>query len=129
MNEQARTSSENPTFRPAKPIGWVIRGAQHLNRVDLAWRNRLGLEERALELLRASVAGLESSSPPTAPTRRIKVCLELSRRCRRRFLYGALHQPVTTRDQQGSDDQGVDRNTDDEREAELSEGAQRAEQE
>ena len=38
-------------------------------------------------------------------------------------LAGALHQPVTARDQQGPDDQCVDRDTDDEREAELSEGA------
>ena len=105
----------------------MIRGAQHLNRVDLAWRTRLGLEEHP-GALPHSVAGLESSSPPTTPTRRIKACLELSRRCRRRFLQGT-HQPVTARDQQGSDDQRVDRDTDDEREAELSERAQRAEQE
>ena len=52
MNEQARTSSENPTFRPAKPIGWVIRGAQHLNRVDLPGATGL-VSKSALELLRA----------------------------------------------------------------------------
>jgi hypothetical protein len=28
--------SENPTFRPDKPWGWVIRAAQMGNRLDVA---------------------------------------------------------------------------------------------
>jgi 1-acyl-sn-glycerol-3-phosphate acyltransferase len=88
VNEQARTISENPTFRPAKAIGWVIRGAQILNRLDLAWRNRLRLEKRDLEILRALPrgAGIILASNHADETD-MKACLELSRRCRRRFLF------------------------------------------
>ena len=77
-------------FRPAKPAGWVIRGAQILNRLDLAWRNRLRLEERDLEVLRALPrgAGIILASNHADETD-MKACLELSRRCRRRFLYMA----------------------------------------
>jgi 1-acyl-sn-glycerol-3-phosphate acyltransferase len=86
--DKTTTSSGNPTFRPAKPAGWVIGGAQILNRLDLAWRNRLVLEERDLEVLRSLPAGagiiLASNH---ADETDMKVCLELSRRCRRRFLY------------------------------------------
>ena len=82
------TDSGGPTFRPAKPVGWVIRGAQILNRLDLAWRNRLRLEERDLEVLRAIPrgAGIILASNHADETD-MKACLELSRRCRRRFLY------------------------------------------
>ena len=69
--DKPTTISENPTFRPAKPVGWIIRGAQVLNRLDLAWRNRLCLDERDLEVLRSLPPGRGSSSPPTTPTRRI----------------------------------------------------------
>ena len=41
----------------------------------------------------------------------------------------AASQPVTARDQQGADEQSVDRDSDDEREAELAKRAERAEQE
>ena len=69
--DKPTTISETPAFRPAKPIGWVIAGAQILNRLDLAWRNRLCLEQHDLEVLRHCLAGRGSSSPPTTPTRRI----------------------------------------------------------
>ena len=87
-NGQTTTISENPTFRPAKPVGWVIWGAQILNRLDLAWRNRLRLEQRDLEVLRALPrgAGIILASNHADETD-MKACLELSRRCRRRFLY------------------------------------------
>jgi 1-acyl-sn-glycerol-3-phosphate acyltransferase len=88
VNENARTSAGNPTFRPAKPIGWVIRGARVLNCLDLAWRNRLHLEKRDLEILRSIPrgAGIILASNHADETD-MKACLELSRRCRRRFLY------------------------------------------
>jgi 1-acyl-sn-glycerol-3-phosphate acyltransferase len=86
--DNTTTSSGNPTFRPAKPARWVIGGAQILNRLDLVWRNRLVLEERDLTVLRSLPAGagiiLASNH---ADETDMKVCLELSRRCRRRFLY------------------------------------------
>ena len=82
------TDSGSPTFRPAKPVGWVIRGAQILNRLDLAWRNRLRLRKCDLEALKAlpSGAGIILASNHADETD-MKACLELSRRCRRRFLY------------------------------------------
>jgi len=49
--------SESPSFRPAKPSGFVIAGAQFLNRLDLAWRNRLRPEKSDLAVLRALPAG------------------------------------------------------------------------
>ena len=68
MNGKARIIAESPSFRPAKPIGWVIADAEILNRVDLAWRNRLRLEERDLEILRASSRGRDH--PRLQPCRR-----------------------------------------------------------
>lgn len=87
MSEQ-QTDSGGPTFLPAKPVGWVIRGAQILNRLDLAWRNRLRLAKCDLEVLRAIPrgAGVILASNHADETD-MKACLELSRRCRRRFLY------------------------------------------
>jgi 1-acyl-sn-glycerol-3-phosphate acyltransferase len=82
------TISENPTFRPAKPIGWVIGGAQALNRLDLAWRNRLSLEGRDLDVMRSLPAGAGNILASNhADETDMKLCLELSRRCRRRFLF------------------------------------------
>ena len=80
--------SETPSFRPAKPPGWLIWAVQILNRLDLAWRNRLRLEQRDLEVLRdlppgAGVILVSNHADETD----MKACLELSRRCRRRFLY------------------------------------------
>jgi 1-acyl-sn-glycerol-3-phosphate acyltransferase len=82
------TDSGGPTFLPAKPVGWVIRGAQVLNRLDLAWRNRLRLGKGDLEVLRAIPrgAGVILASNHADETD-MKACLELSRRWRRRFLY------------------------------------------
>jgi 1-acyl-sn-glycerol-3-phosphate acyltransferase len=86
--DKPTTISENPTFRPAKPIGWVIAGAQILNRLDLAWRNRLCLQPRDLEVLRSLPrgAGIVLASNHADETD-MKACLELSRRCGRRFLF------------------------------------------
>jgi hypothetical protein len=80
--------SEGPSFRPAKPWGWVIRGVQTYLRFDLAWRNRLLLEPHDLEVLRALPrgAGLILAANHADETD-FKVCLELSRRSGRRFLF------------------------------------------
>jgi 1-acyl-sn-glycerol-3-phosphate acyltransferase len=89
MSEQPADSG-GPTFLPAKPVGWVIRGAQVLNRLDLAWRNRLRLGNRDLEILRAIPRGAGVILAANhADETDMKACLELSRRCRRRFLYMA----------------------------------------
>jgi hypothetical protein len=87
VNENV-SGSENPKFRPAKPARWVIGGAQILNRLDLAWRNRLRVEDQDLEVLRSLPAGTGIILAFNhADETDMKVCLELSRRCRRRFLY------------------------------------------
>ena len=61
--------SENPSFRPATPWGWVIWAVRYL-RLDLAWRNRLHLEPRDLRCCGVSPRGRASSSSPTTPMRR-----------------------------------------------------------
>ena len=80
--------SENPSFRPARPWGWVIWAVRNYLRLDLAWRNRLRLEPRDLEVLRdlPRGAGLILASNHADETD-FKACLELSRRCGRRFLF------------------------------------------
>ena len=80
--------SEGPSFRPARPWGWVIRAVQTFLRVDLAWRNRLHLEPRDLELLRdlPRGAGIILAANHADETD-FKACLELSRRWGRRFLF------------------------------------------
>jgi 1-acyl-sn-glycerol-3-phosphate acyltransferase len=79
---------ETSRFRPAKSPGWIIWAAQILNRLDLAWRNRLRIEPRDLELLRGLPPGAGAILVSNhADETDMRACLELSRRCRRRFLY------------------------------------------
>ncbi|MGO8900634.1 MAG: 1-acyl-sn-glycerol-3-phosphate acyltransferase [Isosphaeraceae bacterium] len=79
--------SENPSFRPATPQRWVLWPVHTYLRLDLAWRNRLRLERRDLEVLRdlPRGAGIILASNHADETD-FKACLELSRRCNRRFL-------------------------------------------
>src|SRR5512132_2528330 len=80
--------SEGPSFRPAKPWGWVIWAVQTFLRIDLAWRNRLHLEPRDLGVLRDLPPGAGIILTPNhADETDFKVCLDLSRRCGRRFLF------------------------------------------
>ena len=80
--------SEAPAFRPARPPGFVIWAARILNRLDLAWRNRLRLEPRNLEILRELPQGMGVILTSNhADELDMRACLELSRRCGRRFLY------------------------------------------
>jgi 1-acyl-sn-glycerol-3-phosphate acyltransferase len=80
--------SEDPTFRPAKPWGWVIWAVQTFLRFDLSRRNRLRLEPRDLEVLRDLPKGVGIILTPNhADETDFKVCLDLSRRCGRRFLF------------------------------------------
>jgi 1-acyl-sn-glycerol-3-phosphate acyltransferase len=80
--------SESPSFRPAKPRGWVIGAVQTFLRFDLARRNRLHLEPRDLDVLRAlpQGAGIILAANHADETD-FKACLELSRRWGRRFLF------------------------------------------
>jgi 1-acyl-sn-glycerol-3-phosphate acyltransferase len=80
--------SENSDFRPATPWGSVIWAVQTYLRLDLGWRNRLRLERRDLKVLSdlPHGAGLLLASNHADETD-LKASLELSRRCKRRFLY------------------------------------------
>jgi hypothetical protein len=80
--------SEAPAPRPAKPWGWVSLAVQAYLRFDLAWANRLRLEQRDLEVLRdlPTGAGIILASNHADETE-FKACFELARRCGRRFLY------------------------------------------
>jgi 1-acyl-sn-glycerol-3-phosphate acyltransferase len=80
--------SEGASFRPAKPRRWVIGAVQAFLRLDLAWRNRLRLEPRDLDVLRSlpQGAGIILAANHADETD-FKACLELSRRCGRRFLF------------------------------------------
>jgi hypothetical protein len=65
----------------------VIWAARILDRLDLAWRNRLRLETGDLEVLR----DLPPETGVILTSNRgdevdMRACLELSRRCGRRFL-------------------------------------------
>jgi 1-acyl-sn-glycerol-3-phosphate acyltransferase len=80
--------AENPTFRPARPWRWVIWAVQTFLRFDLFWRNRVHLEQRDLEVLDALPQGVGLILTPNhADETDFKVCLDLSRRSRRRFLF------------------------------------------
>src|SRR5690242_20297201 len=80
--------SEGTSFRRAKPRRWVIGAVQSYLRFDLARRNRLRLEPRDLDVLRAlpQGAGIILAANHADETD-FKACLELSRRCGRRFLF------------------------------------------
>ena len=80
--------AEDSTFRPAKPCGWVIGVVQTFLRLELSWRNRLRIEPRDLDMLgdippEAGVVLVANHADETD----FKACLELSRRCGRRFLF------------------------------------------
>jgi hypothetical protein len=84
--------------QPARPVvrghvlrcetlsGWVIWAVQTFLRFDLAWRNRLQLEPRDLEVLRdlPRGAGIILAANHADETD-FKACLEVSRRSGRRF--------------------------------------------
>jgi len=75
-------------FRPAKPSALATWCVQVGNGVDLAWRNRLRIERGDLERLRRLPAGVGLILVSNhADETDVKVCLELSRRGRRRFLF------------------------------------------
>jgi 1-acyl-sn-glycerol-3-phosphate acyltransferase len=76
------------TFRPARPWGWVIRAVQVYLGLDLFRRNRVHIEREDLGVLRrlASGAGAILTSNH-ADEKDFEVCLDLSRRCGRRFLF------------------------------------------
>src|SRR5690349_8795297 len=80
--------SGGPSFRAAKPRGWVIRAVQTFLRFDLARRNRFHLEPRDLDVLLALPrgAGIILTANHADETD-FKACLELSRRSGRRFLF------------------------------------------
>ncbi|MFZ5801599.1 MAG: lysophospholipid acyltransferase family protein [Candidatus Omnitrophota bacterium] len=75
-------------FRSAKPRNWIIDCAQWLNAVDLLWRSRVQLGRHDLENLGRipQDAGLIIASNH-ADEMDIKVCMEISKRSGRRFLY------------------------------------------
>jgi 1-acyl-sn-glycerol-3-phosphate acyltransferase len=79
---------ENPTFRPARPRGWVLWVVQNFIRIDLALQNRLRLGQHDLEILQdlPRGAGVILASNHADETD-FKICLELSRLSGRRFLY------------------------------------------
>ncbi len=81
--------SETTTFRPAKSPGWVIWAALCFNRLDLAWHNRTASRTARPrrccgDLPRGAGVILTSNH---ADETDMRACLELSRRCGRRFLY------------------------------------------
>jgi 1-acyl-sn-glycerol-3-phosphate acyltransferase len=80
--------SESTRFRPAAPSRLVLWAVQTYLRLDLAWRNRLHVEPCDIKRLRdlPREAGLVLASNHADETD-FKACLELSRRCNRRFLY------------------------------------------
>ena len=80
----------SPNFRAAKPWGWVICVVQTYLQLILCSRNRLHLEQRDLEVLRNLPPGSGVILAPNhADETDFKVCLILSRRCGRRFLFMA----------------------------------------
>jgi hypothetical protein len=75
-------------FRPAKHNRLIIRTVQLWNALDLAWHNRLHLDPRDLEIIKTipKDSGLiltANHSDEMDP----RICIELSRRCHRRFTY------------------------------------------
>ncbi|MCK9604486.1 MAG: 1-acyl-sn-glycerol-3-phosphate acyltransferase [Candidatus Omnitrophica bacterium] len=75
-------------FRPAKHCTWIIWTIQLWNAIDLAWHNRLHLDPRDLEIIKTipKDSGLiltANHSDGMDP----RICIELSRRCHRRFTY------------------------------------------
>ena len=77
-----------PELSTGQALGMGHPGRPDFLRLDLAWRNRLRLEPRDLDVLRdlPQGAGIILASNHADETD-FKACLELSRRCGRRFLF------------------------------------------
>ena len=69
--DQPTTISESPTFCPARPVRWLIAGAQVLDSLDLAWRNVRGTRWKAHE-------AIGSRPPCTGRFRGVGAALPLS---------------------------------------------------
>lgn len=75
-------------FRPAKHNRLIIWTVQLWNAIDLAWHNSLRLDPRELEILKnfpkdSGLILVANHSDEMDP----RICIELSRRCHRRFTY------------------------------------------
>ncbi|MEI8350559.1 MAG: 1-acyl-sn-glycerol-3-phosphate acyltransferase [Candidatus Omnitrophota bacterium] len=76
------------SFHPAKHCRWIIWTIQLWNAIGLAWHNRLRLDPRDLEILEnfpkdSGLILVVNHSDEMDP----RICIELSRRSRRRFTY------------------------------------------
>ena len=76
--DRSTATSESPTFRPAEARRMDNPRAQVLNHLDMAWRNRLSVDERDLAVLHSlpTGAGILLASNHADETD-LKVCLEL----------------------------------------------------
>lgn len=87
MSESSNPNKHKRKFLPAQPSFFVIRAAQELVKVDFQLRNRLHVSDQDLQILRdlprnCGITLTSNHADETDP----KVCIELSRRSRRRFI-------------------------------------------
>jgi len=86
---EAKERKQSPRlFLPAKPSDLVLWCVHNVLRFSLPFRNRVHIHERDLDMLRrlppgAGIILTPNHADEADPT----VCLELSRRCRRRFIF------------------------------------------
>ena len=80
FSEEMQGPSPVPTFRPARPWGWVLWLVQNFIRLDLFLHNKLSPERRNLELLRQLPREMGIILTVNhADETDFKVCLELAR--------------------------------------------------
>jgi 1-acyl-sn-glycerol-3-phosphate acyltransferase len=83
-------------FLPAKPSAWLLWLAQSLLRLDLPLSNSVQLAEQDLNVLRSLPAGAGIILTPNhADEKDPPICMDLARRCGRRFLFMGNREAFT----------------------------------
>ncbi|MBX9696096.1 MAG: 1-acyl-sn-glycerol-3-phosphate acyltransferase, partial [Cyanobacteria bacterium] len=88
IQKLARMAPADGTFYPARFSKWAVSLFQNFIRVDLALHNQLHVEQSDLERLQKIPAGQGVILTPNhCDETDFKICVELSRICRRNFYY------------------------------------------
>lgn len=75
-------------FKPALPSGWLLLIVQSVLKFTLGLQNRLIIDEQDLDILRNLPKGMGVILTPNhADEVDPRICLELARRCNRRFIF------------------------------------------
>jgi 1-acyl-sn-glycerol-3-phosphate acyltransferase len=88
MTSAGKSDSNTGSFKPARPSPFLLWLSQHLIKIDLQRQNTVHIQESDLDKLRNLPAGVGCILTPNhADEMDPRLCLELARRLKRRFIF------------------------------------------